>query len=162
MTRLEEALILQPGQSRGRIDRALKVGAAETGGGFALRVNAAVPPGRWIDDHRHLEEEEAWFVLDGVLTFRLDGRLIDAPQGTFILVPRGTTHGFGNLGSESAAFLQVFCPAGMEEYFEERAALAEATPTGESDFAGLPRAAHIALAAKYHMEFVELPPPDRR
>jgi hypothetical protein len=93
--------------------------------------------------------------LGGVLTFRIAGRTIEAPVGTFILVPRGTAHGFGNLGSGPASFLALFSPAGMEGYFEERFALARGAP-GEAtrDYAGLDETTHTALARKYHMEFV--------
>lgn len=151
----DNAIVLGPGETRGRLDRALKVGAADTGGAFAVRVIDAMPPGRWVSDHIHHREEEAWYVLSGVLTFRIAERTVEAHTGAFILVPRGTVHGFGNLGTSPAAFLELFSPAGMEDYFEERAALAQTTTGAVStDYAGLDLTAHAALAEKYHMQFV--------
>ncbi|HLZ73281.1 MAG TPA: cupin domain-containing protein [Dehalococcoidia bacterium] len=149
-----EAVVLRPGESRGRFDRALKVGAADTGGAFALRVTDALPPGRWIDEHIHQREEEAWYVISGVLTFRISGISTEAPAGSFILVPRGTAHGFGNTGTGPAGYIERFSPAGMEGYFEERFALEQAPRTANADYAGLDPAMHAALARKYHMRFV--------
>lgn len=151
-------IVVRPGETRGKLDRSLKVGGAETGGAYALRIGAGRPPGspnRWVPEHVHHQEEEAWYVLSGVLTFRIAGQTLEAPAGTFVLVPRGTPHSFGNLGPEPVSFLELFSPAGMEGYFEERLALAEATPRGPStDFAGLDAATHAALASRYHMEFL--------
>ena len=159
MTAGGEVIVLGPGETGRPVDRtsgaAIKVGAAETGGAYMLRVAEAVPPGRWVPPHVHHLADEAWYVLAGVLTFRVGGRAIEAPPGAFVLVPRGTAHSFGNDGPGPAAYVQVFSPAGMEGYFEERALMQQEGPPGAgADFAGLDPAAHAALAKKYHMEFV--------
>ena len=153
MTHLLKVVVLGPGATGGRFDRAKKVGAAETGGAFLFRVNDLVPPGLWIPDHVHHEAEEAWFVLEGTLTFRIDGDEVDAPKGSFVLVPRGTAHGFGNRGSTMAAFAQVFSPAETEGYFEEREQLRATTPPPpNADSFGLDPEVHEALRQKYHMQ----------
>jgi mannose-6-phosphate isomerase-like protein (cupin superfamily) len=150
-----EAVILRPGETRGRLDHALKVGAAETGGAYALRAGAPMSPGRWVAEHIHHREEEAWYVLSGALTFRIGGQTVEAPAGTFVLVPRGIVHSFGNAGTSPATYLELFSPAGMEGYFEERFGLEQATPrAANADYAGLDPAVHGALAQKYGMEFV--------
>ena len=150
----DEPIIVPPDGTRGRFDRCLKAEAAETGGAFALRLVEGMPPGRWIPEHTHHGEQEAWYVLSGALTFRISGRTFEAPAGSFVLVPRGAAHGFGNRGSTPATFLELFSPAGMEGYFEERFALEQAGPAGASaDYVGLDPAVHAALAKKYGMEF---------
>ena len=35
-------------------------------------------------------QEELYFVIDGTATFEVDGETIDAPQGTFLYVGRGS------------------------------------------------------------------------
>jgi mannose-6-phosphate isomerase-like protein (cupin superfamily) len=114
-----------------------------------------IQPGRWIPAHIHHTTEEAWYVLDGELTFRIGDYTLPAPAGSFVLVPRGTVHSFGNTSPAPAKFLEIFSPAGMERYFEERAALASvASPIDQIDYAGLAPEAHAVLANKYNMEFV--------
>ena len=146
-----ELIVLGPGESRGVLDHELKVGAAETGGAYALRMNSAMPPGRWVGAHIHDREEEAWYVLGGALTFEVDGATLELPAGGFILVPRGTTHAFGNRGDTPAAYLELFSPAGVEGFFEERLALLQAATGSGTDTAAIDPAVYGALMAKYHM-----------
>jgi mannose-6-phosphate isomerase-like protein (cupin superfamily) len=114
-----------------------------------------MPPGYTVPEHIHHCEEEAWYVLTGVLTFRIAGKTVEARPDTFVLVPRETVHGFGNAGKEPASFLVLFSPAGMEGYFEERSVLMQATAQGRpADYAGLDPAVHAELARKYHMDFL--------
>ena len=77
---------------------AFKAVAAQTGGDFSL-MERTVPPGaRTPPPHRHVNCSEAFFVLDGTITFRLDDAELTGGPGDFLLVPRGTAHTFGNSG----------------------------------------------------------------
>jgi len=131
----------------------VKASAEATRGAYVLLENV-MPSGRTVPPHVHHTEEEAWYVVEGELTFRIGDREVSAPKGSFVLVPRGVAHGFGNVTDADARFLQIFSPPGFERYFEERAALAAEAATGAKDYAGLDDEAHAALAAQYHMEFV--------
>jgi uncharacterized RmlC-like cupin family protein len=42
--------------------------------------------------HVHFEDDEAWHVLEGTLTFRFPDRVIQAPAGTTLFVPAGLPH----------------------------------------------------------------------
>ena len=42
--------------------------------------------------HVHHSDDEAWYVLDGTLTFKFVDREIDAPAGTTVFVPAGVAH----------------------------------------------------------------------
>lgn len=42
--------------------------------------------------HVHYADDEAWHVLEGVLTFRFLDRQVEAPAGTTVFVPAGTPH----------------------------------------------------------------------
>jgi mannose-6-phosphate isomerase-like protein (cupin superfamily) len=97
---------------------AFKAVAAQTSGDFSLMERTVPPGGRTPPAHRHINCSEAFFVLDGEITFVLDGeRLIGGP-GDFLLVPRGKAHTFGNQSGQEARLLVLHAPA-ADAYFEE-------------------------------------------
>lgn len=62
----------------------------------------------WISPlHVHHQDEEIWYVLEGTLSFLLDGEEVAAPTGSCIIVPRGVAHAYRNLGPEPARYLIV-------------------------------------------------------
>ena len=44
--------------------------------------------------HVHHSDDEAWHVLEGVLTFRFKDKVVEAPAGTTIFVPAGVPHSY--------------------------------------------------------------------
>lgn len=60
--------------------------------------------------HRHLEEDEAWYVLEGRLGFRIGEDEIEAQMGEAVLGPRGVAHTYWNPGPEPARYLLVMGP----------------------------------------------------
>ncbi len=44
--------------------------------------------------HIHHEDDEAWHVLEGTLTFKFKDRVVEAPAGTTVFVPAGVAHGY--------------------------------------------------------------------
>jgi mannose-6-phosphate isomerase-like protein (cupin superfamily) len=129
--------------ARGNV-MAFKAVAAQTGGDFSL-MERTVPPGaRMPPPHRHVNCSEAFFVLDGTITFRLDEAELSGGAGDFLLVPRGAGHTFGNTGTEPARLLVLHAPA-MDAYFEE---LHRLWAAGEPP----PREAERELMSRYGME----------
>lgn len=64
--------------------------------------------------HIHREHADAWYVLEGELTFGLgrDGETLHrAPAGTHVLVPAGVIHTFRNEGDVAARFLNFHAPS---------------------------------------------------
>ncbi len=59
--------------------------------------------------HVHRSQDEAFYVLDGAVNFWLDGRSQLCPVGSFIFVPRGSSHGFGTTNA-AARILVVVTP----------------------------------------------------
>ena len=90
----------------------IKVSGPETGGAYTLLEFTAPVGGEWTIPHVHRGAEEGWYVLEGELTFRLGDQTVRAPTGSFVLVPRGMLHSFGNTGTESARYLELFSPPG--------------------------------------------------
>src|SRR4051812_12594113 len=90
----------------------------DTGGAYAL-IHAELPPGGGPPPHVHHREDEAFYVLEGVLTFQADGRDLTGKPGTWITLPRGSRHSFRNTGLATARMLIVVSPAGLERFFAE-------------------------------------------
>jgi mannose-6-phosphate isomerase-like protein (cupin superfamily) len=129
--------------ARGNV-MAFKAVAAQTGGDFSL-MERTVPPGaRMPPPHRHVNCSEAFFVLDGTITFRLDEAELSGGAGDFLLVPRGAGHTFGNTSTGPARLLVLHAPA-MDAYFEE---LHRLWAAGEPP----PREAERELMSRYGME----------
>jgi mannose-6-phosphate isomerase-like protein (cupin superfamily) len=70
--------------------------------------------GRELDAHVHEDEDDAFYILDGELTFLFAGREVTAGPGTFVLVPPGVEHGFRNDGSVSVRMLNIHAPGGFD------------------------------------------------
>jgi quercetin dioxygenase-like cupin family protein len=68
--------------------------------------------------HIHHAQTEAFYVLDGEITFHLGEREASASAGAFALVPPGTRHAFV-VESDEARVLVVVSPSGLREFFEE-------------------------------------------
>ena len=60
-------------------------------------------PGRELDAHAHADEDDAFYILDGELTFVFGPERVTAPAGTFVLVPPGVEHGFAQRAGGSRA-----------------------------------------------------------
>jgi len=68
--------------------------------------------------HRHRHEDLVVYVLDGYLTFQVDGHRVPVSPGSYILLPRGSEHGYA-IESETAHLLVILAPAGAEGYLAE-------------------------------------------
>ena len=75
--------------------------------------------------HHHKRESEAFYVLEGELTFQLGERRLRAGPGSFVFVPRTTAHAFV-VESEQARFLTVVVPAALKPFLDELSRPAEA------------------------------------
>jgi mannose-6-phosphate isomerase-like protein (cupin superfamily) len=71
--------------------------------------------------HVH-EFDEAFYVLDGELTFQVGDELTTAGADELAFAPSGVPHTFANRGAGQARFLIVCTPAGFEREFARRAA----------------------------------------
>src|SRR5918997_5206764 len=73
-----------------------------------------IAPGRVLEEHVHPEEDDAFYVVEGELTFTFGERAAPAPPGTFVLVPPGVEHGFRNDGTEPVRMINIHAPAGFD------------------------------------------------
>lgn len=88
-------------QARGSV-MVFKALAATTGGRFSLMERSLPPGARMPPPHRHVDCEEAFYVLEGEITFVLDGVEHVRGPGDFVLVPGGGSHTFGNRSAAPA------------------------------------------------------------
>ncbi|GAA5137009.1 cupin domain-containing protein [Pseudonocardia adelaidensis] len=109
---------LAPGEGRpydmGRIGAVFKADGDETAGRYSISEWWLEPHTTGPGPHSH-PEDDVFYVLDGTLTFLLGDRWIDAPKGSFVLAPGGTTHDFENRGDRRAGALNVSVPGAFEE-----------------------------------------------
>ena len=77
--------------------------------------------------HLHHEEDEAWYVLEGTLRFRLGDRELDVPAGSGLFGPRQVPHTFWNPAPEPARYLVVLTPNTLR-LIEEISRLSDRTP----------------------------------
>jgi len=60
--------------------------------------------------HVHHSDDEAWYVLEGTLGFRLGDKTVQAPAGSAVLAPAGTPHTYWNAGTGRARYLLIASP----------------------------------------------------
>jgi mannose-6-phosphate isomerase-like protein (cupin superfamily) len=92
----------------------VRASASDTGGAFEVieYIGPSTPP-----PHVHRVHDEAFYVLQGRFEFVLGQETVSAGQGAFVLVPRGTRHGFTVApGSRALVFTT---PAGLVGFLRE-------------------------------------------
>ncbi len=155
MAARNDALVVGPGEGKSFSGRAggytlvTKATDDDTGGRYAFQEMTVAAGFPWIPPHIHHNEDEALYGLEGEVTVRVGDHVHTVGPGTFVLMPRDVVHTFSNPGTVPARVLVVSCPGAVIHYFEEAAALTNASPTGQPDMQQV-----VALAAKYGIEFV--------
>jgi quercetin dioxygenase-like cupin family protein len=95
-----------------------KATAAQTGGSLAM-VEVLAAPGGGPPQHRHANEDEFWYVLDGEFEIHYGSQTLRLTAGGFAFVPRGTMHRFENVADTPSRVLIGFTPGGFEAFFFE-------------------------------------------
>lgn len=114
------------------------------------------PPGFGPPLHTHQDEDELFYVLSGMATFRCDGEELPAAPGDFVHLPAGLAHTFVVGSTEPLRVLQITTPSGFEAF---AAALGEPArerrlpDPGPIDVAALTR-----VAAAHGIEILGPPP----
>ena len=69
-------------------------------------------PGRRVRGHRH-PYPEVFVVLDGDVTFTVDGEALTARAGQLVVVPADATHAFENSGPDTLEMISIHPVAEM-------------------------------------------------
>ena len=129
-----------------QVERMVKADAALTEGRLSVAVVTSEPGFAGPPAHRHLRNDEAFYILEGEFAFSVDDEVVSAGPGAFLFVPVGAVHAFVNRGRSRGRMLEIFSPADFEGYFEELASLRSA--------GDLTRERISALQERYGMEVV--------
>ena len=90
------------------------LGLSEHSPRFNVSIITMAPGAHGPEAHVHADEDDAFYILDGELTFLLDDGDVSAPTGTFVLVPPGVTHTFRNALDRPTRVLNIHAPAGFD------------------------------------------------
>lgn len=127
-------LHIAPGEGRhydmGRIQAVFKADGAETAGKYSISEWWLEPNTTGPGAHSH-PEDDAFFVLEGTMSFLIGDEWIDAPKGSFVMAPGGVTHDFENRGSVRAGVLNLSYPGNFEQHMPDIVGWFNQHPAGE-------------------------------
>jgi quercetin dioxygenase-like cupin family protein len=135
-----------------------KAVARDTGGALSV-WESLMPRGSSPPLHVHEREDEAFYVLEGEMTFRVGDDHLPAPAGTFVWGPRDVAHQY-RVESSVARLLTWFVPAGGEELFfhMSRPAEARTLPPASGEPSTGPTAEQVAMFEQRYGQRVLGPP----
>jgi quercetin dioxygenase-like cupin family protein len=110
----EGETVLMPGNTMSFVHR-------EPDSVYSIVEWVAEPGGPGSSLHIHRATDEAFYVLEGTLCFRLGEETVEASAGAFVFAPRGIVHAFWNQGPSLARMLVMMSPPGFVRYLEELA-----------------------------------------
>jgi quercetin dioxygenase-like cupin family protein len=120
-----EAIILMPGEGEriaaGAAAVVMKATAETTGGAFSMSETTFPAGMSGPPPHSHNQTTDTFYVLEGTLRVIVAGREVDAPAGSYIVVPPGVVHTFANASDAPVRFLNISAPGGWERYLRDLA-----------------------------------------
>ena len=146
--------LYQPGESElrwmGRTSTHFLATGDQTGGVFSL-VDEQATRGESVPLHRHRDDMESFYVLEGELTLYVgDQPGVRAAAGSFAHIPGGTVHGF-RIESETARYLILTTPRHGEFY---RAITLASRPGGLPPLESVEGSRMKQASREYGIEFV--------
>ena len=130
-----QTVVLMPGAGRkysmGRINAVFKADGEETDSRYNISEWWLDPHTQGPGAHSHTEDD-VFYVLEGCMSFFVDGHWMDAKPGTFVLVPGGVSHDFANRSDEPAGMLNMGSPGGFEDQMPAIAEWFAAHPPGDA------------------------------
>jgi quercetin dioxygenase-like cupin family protein len=82
-------------------------------------LTSSVPTSDAIHVHKHLNEDEIFFIRQGSGLFTLGDKEHSVSAGSIIFIPKGIWHGLKNTGTEEITTVFGYSPAGFEDFFRE-------------------------------------------
>ena len=128
----------------------------QTAGQFSL-MEEWCPKGSGPPPHFH-DQDEAFYVIEGDITFVAGGQQFQASTGSFVSIPGGTIHNF-RVDSKTAHVLNFYSPAGFEQVVMRIGIPAPTRTIPPADFKEPPpdMATMMKLFQEYGMHVVEEP-----
>jgi mannose-6-phosphate isomerase-like protein (cupin superfamily) len=113
------------------------IDGAEAGDRFSLVEHPMSPRALAAPLHRHHNEDEYSFVIEGRMGALLGDEHLEAGPGDLVHKPRGQWHTFWNAGDEPCRILEIISPAGFERFFAELVDLGGVALAGPKQLADL-------------------------
>lgn len=118
MKRKSKLVNLGPGKGRkykmGSMQAVFKADGKETAGKYSVSEWWLDAKSKGPGIHFH-DEDDLFYVLEGTISFHVDGKWKSAAKGSFILVPGGMKHDFENRTNKRAGLLNFSVPGDFEE-----------------------------------------------
>jgi mannose-6-phosphate isomerase-like protein (cupin superfamily) len=94
----------------------MKATSSDTGNTTAwmLIENA---PHQGVPLHKHLYEDESFFVLSGIFEITVGDKTTTGGPGMYAYGPRNVPHQWTNMGSGRGQLLNVYTPGGIDKFF---------------------------------------------
>jgi quercetin dioxygenase-like cupin family protein len=121
----------------------LLVSGQQTNSAFAV-LSGTSPPGGGTPLHKHHNEDEALYVLEGEYVIQCGDRTVRAGPGSFVFAPREVPHKLTNVSAGPSTHLGIISPAGFEGFFEEMSRLPRPSAVEQV----------LELALKYRLELL--------
>ncbi len=136
----------------------VKLAVEESGGPLSVMQVVSLPGGA-TPLHVHHAEAEAFYLLEGEMTYQAAEKVFELGAGSFVYLPKDVPHRFRVRGTTPAKFLALGTPGGVEHLYREVGVPANelvlpASPTPE-EFRRWP-----AAAPKYGLELLGPPIPE--
>ncbi|MDG1805900.1 cupin domain-containing protein [Flavicella sp.] len=123
-----------------------KILSEATDGAYSVIVTDTPPMGG-PPPHVHSHEDELFYVLKGHYKFFCGDKVMDAPQGSLVQLPKGIPHHFKNIDTITGITINTITPGGFENFFETIAQISKK---------GKPSRQQIdSIANTYGMKFVK-------
>lgn len=127
----------------------IKAAASDTGGTYFL-FESVTPPSGGVPPHAQRLDDETFYVTEGRYAFLIGEKQLELGPGEYAFVPRGTVHGFTNVGSTDARLLVLLTPGGIHEEFFDEISDQRDRPPWDLDMSKV-----LAVAPKYGVEFFQ-------
>ncbi|MES2649207.1 MAG: cupin domain-containing protein [Bacteroidota bacterium] len=113
-----DVLILSEGEGRiyncGTMTAIFKADENETNEKYSVSEWWLEPNSDGPGAHSHEENDEVFYVLEGMISFLVGDKWVDVNKGTFLRIPARTIHDFKNKTGSKTGVLNFFIPGGFE------------------------------------------------
>ena len=115
-----QPLIIQPGAGKelrafGNV-LSVMLSGEQTGGLLAVMIELT-PPGGGPPLHVHDREDEIFLVIEGRLSYFVDGKWTEVGAGGLVYLPGGVAHCYRNTGDTPSRHSIITLPSGFEQFF---------------------------------------------
>ena len=113
-----DTLILKTGEGRtyncGTMTAVFKADENETNEKYSISEWWLQPNSGGPGAHSHEDNDEVFYVIEGMCSFLVGDKWVNAEKGTFLRIPAKTIHDFKNITAEKTGMLNFFIPGGFE------------------------------------------------